>query len=60
MEGLNTSHLYHAARGDALRELTRLEEARSAYSTGLRLTKSAVEGALLRRKLEELSNTPQR
>ncbi|MBL7951668.1 MAG: sigma-70 family RNA polymerase sigma factor [Flavobacteriales bacterium] len=60
VEGLNTSHLYHAARGDALRELTRLEEARSAYSTGLRLTKSAVEGALLRRKLEELSNTPQR
>lgn len=53
---LDKSHLYHAARGDALRDLDRTEEARAAYDAALRFCKSTVENGLLRRKQEELDD----
>lgn len=50
LEGLQRSHLYHAARGDMLRESGRPEEARHAYATALKLARSPVEQGLLERK----------
>ena len=44
------SHLYHAARGDLLRELDRIDEARVAYALAATLTRSPAESELLRRK----------
>ena len=54
VEGLDKSHLYHAARGDALRALGRREEARTAYGFAISLCKSEVERDLLRRKQHEV------
>lgn len=50
------SHLYHAARGDLLRELKRNEESRAAYVLSALLTRSAAEATLLEKKLESLSS----
>lgn len=50
IEGLEKLHLYHAARGDLLRELGRSEEARAAYGNALKLVRSPVERELLERK----------
>lgn len=50
IEGLEKLHLYHAARGDLLRELGRSEEARTAYGNALKLVRSPVERELLERK----------
>lgn len=50
VEGLERSHLYHAARGDLLRELGRVDEARAAYANALKLARSPVEQGLLERK----------
>lgn len=54
VEGLDKSHLYHAARGDALRALGRSEEARTAYGAALSFCKSEVERDLLQRKQREM------
>lgn len=50
IEGLEKLHLYHAARGDLLRELGRGEDARTAYGNALTLVRSPVERELLERK----------
>lgn len=54
VEGLKKWHLYHAARGDLLRELERKEEARVAYDQAMGLTVSPAETALLRKRVSEL------
>lgn len=54
VEGLERSHLYQAARGDVLRDLSRMEEARAAYALAAQLTRSATERSLLQRKSEGL------
>ncbi|MGV3638359.1 MAG: RNA polymerase sigma factor [Flavobacteriales bacterium] len=54
VEGLERSHLFHAARGDLLRDAQRIAEARDAYAKALLYTRSAAERALLDRKIEEL------
>ncbi len=50
VDGLERSHLYHAARGDLLREIGRLDEARVAYAIALKLARSPQEQGLLERK----------
>lgn len=50
VKGLERSHLYHAARGDLLRELGRVDEARTAYANALKLARSPLEQGLLERK----------
>lgn len=54
VEGLERWHLYHAARGDLLRELGRVDEARAAYANALKLARSPVEQGLLERKRMDL------
>jgi RNA polymerase sigma factor (sigma-70 family) len=55
VRGLEGSHLYHAARGDLLRDLSRRDEAREAYALAATLTRSPAENALLRKKLDACS-----
>lgn len=50
VKGLEGSHLYHAARGDLLRDLSRRDEAREAYALAATLTRSPAETELLRKK----------
>ena len=52
---LNSYHLYHAARADLLRRLSRKEEAIAAYKTALSLTANAVERRYLHRRISELA-----
>lgn len=52
---LDRYHLYHAARADLLRRLSRQEEALVAYRTALSLTANAVERRFLRRRIAELT-----
>jgi RNA polymerase sigma-70 factor (ECF subfamily) len=52
---LESYHLYHAARADLLRRLSRRDEALAAYETALSLTANAVEKRYLGRRLSELS-----
>jgi RNA polymerase sigma-70 factor, ECF subfamily len=54
--GLNSYHLYHAARADILRRLGRSQESADAYRRALSLTANAVERRYLRRRLEELAS----
>ena len=54
VKGMEGSHLYHAARGDLLRDLSRKEEAMAAYQQAAQLSRSPAEAALLKRKLEAL------
>jgi RNA polymerase sigma-70 factor, ECF subfamily len=51
---LDSYHLYHAARADLLRRLSRNAEAIEAYRHALSLTANAVERRYLRRRLSEL------
>ncbi len=51
---LDSYHLYHAARADILRRLSRAQEATAAYRLALTLTANAVERRYLRRRLAEL------
>ena len=51
---LDSYHLYHAARADLLRRLSRKAEAIEAYRNALALTANAVERRYLRRRLSEL------
>lgn len=53
--GLEGSHLYHAARGDMLRDLSRRDEAREAYALAATLTRSPAETELLRKKRDACS-----
>jgi RNA polymerase sigma-70 factor (ECF subfamily) len=55
---LDSYHLYHAARADILRRLSRSQEAADAYRAALALTSNAVERRYLRRRLEGLAKTP--
>lgn len=52
---LDTYHLYHAARADLLRRMSRKEEATAAYRVALSLTANAVERRYLRRRIDELT-----
>ena len=48
---LDGYHLYHATRGDLLRDLGRPDEARTAHLRALALTENPAERSLLERKL---------
>ena len=54
--GLESYHLYHAARADLLRRTGRWNSARQAYEQALSLTSNAVERRYLRRRIAELHN----
>jgi len=54
LQALEHYHLAHVARADFLRRLGRLDEARTAYSTALTLTRNEGESAFLKRKIAEL------
>jgi RNA polymerase sigma-70 factor, ECF subfamily len=54
LAGLDTYHLYHAARADLLRRLGAPAEAATAYRRALALTANAVERAYLERRLAAL------
>ncbi len=51
---LDRYHLYHAARADLLRRLSRKQEAIAAYKIALSLTANAVERRYLKRRIGEL------
>lgn len=51
---LHSYHLFHAARADLLRRLSRNSEAAAAYRKALSLTANAVERRFLRRRIAEL------
>jgi RNA polymerase sigma-70 factor (ECF subfamily) len=51
---LNNYFLYHAARADLFRRLSRFEEAHLAYTRALELTKNEVEQKYLTRRLSEV------
>lgn len=51
IEELQPLPLYHAARGDFLRDLSRPDDAKQAYRQALSLARSPAETALLRKKL---------
>lgn len=51
---LRSYHLFHAARADLLRRLSRNSEAAAAYRKALSLTANAVERRFLRRRIAEL------
>jgi RNA polymerase sigma-70 factor (ECF subfamily) len=53
--GLDSYHLYHAARADLLRRLSRPEEALDAYNCALSLTTNDIERRYLRRRITELN-----
>ncbi len=53
---LDSYHLYHAARADLLRRLSRKQEALAAYRRALALTANAVERRYLRRRIAELDD----
>jgi RNA polymerase sigma factor (sigma-70 family) len=48
---LDGYHLYHASRGDLLKQVGRLEESRAAHRRALGLTANPAERSLLERKL---------
>jgi RNA polymerase sigma-70 factor, ECF subfamily len=54
-DALETYHLYHVARADALKRLGRTAEARAAYEAASALTHNAAEQTYLRTKLRELN-----
>ncbi|MCU1305795.1 MAG: polymerase subunit sigma-24 [Acidobacteriaceae bacterium] len=51
---LDSYHLYHAARADLLRRLSRREEALKAYNRARSLTANDIERRYLRRRIAEL------
>jgi RNA polymerase sigma-70 factor (ECF subfamily) len=50
---LNNYYLFHAARADLLRRLSRFHEARAAYERALSLTTNLIEQNYIRRRLDE-------
>jgi RNA polymerase sigma-70 factor, ECF subfamily len=53
---LESYHLYHAARADLLRRLSRNAEALACYQRALSLTANAVERRFLRRRIAEVAS----
>src|SRR5262245_44711675 len=53
---LHDYYLFHAARADLLRRLSRFQEAIAAYANALSLTTNSVERRYLRRRISELIN----
>ncbi len=56
---LDQYHLFHAARADLLRRLSRNAESSVAYRDALKLSANAVEQVYLRRRIAELGNAPE-
>ena len=54
--GLDSYHLYHAARADLLRRMGKHELALGAYDRALSLTSNAVERRYLRRRIAEMQS----
>jgi RNA polymerase sigma-70 factor, ECF subfamily len=54
-DGMDSYHLYHAARADILRRQGRAREATQAYRQALALTANAVERRYLTRRLAEVA-----
>jgi RNA polymerase sigma-70 factor (ECF subfamily) len=54
IEGLDEYHLLHSTRGDLLRRLGRVEEAKVAYSRALELAGNESERGFLERRLAEV------
>jgi RNA polymerase sigma-70 factor (ECF subfamily) len=54
---LEQYYLFHAARADLLRRLSRLQEAQAAYLSALALTTNQVEQQFIRRRLSEVTET---
>ncbi len=52
---LDSYRLYHAARADLLRRLTRNQEALETYERALRLTANAIERRYLQRRITEVA-----
>ena len=50
---LDNYYLYHAARADLLRRLSRANEAHAAYERALSLTTNLIEQSYIRRRLQE-------
>ena len=57
VDGLENAHLFHAARGDLLRDLSRKVEALTAYERAMDLVRSQAETELLQRKVMELGSS---
>jgi RNA polymerase sigma-70 factor (ECF subfamily) len=55
IDGLETYHLFHAARADLRRRLDRRDEAAAAYADALELVTSEPERRFLERRLAEVS-----
>ena len=55
-EGMDSYHLYHAARADILRRLGRARQSAEAYRQALALTANAVERRYLSRRLAEVES----
>ena len=55
---LESYYLYHAARADILRRMSRQEEAIQAYRRAIALTTNTVEQGYLRRRIVELTVNP--
>ncbi|HEX5889127.1 MAG TPA: RNA polymerase sigma factor [Pyrinomonadaceae bacterium] len=53
---LDNYYLFHAARADLLRRLSRLPEAQAAYERALSLTTNLIEQNYIRRRLDETSS----
>jgi len=56
--GLDHYYLFHAARADLLRRLSRSREAATAYTRAISLTTNQVEQQYLRKRLNEVTNVP--
>ncbi len=57
IEGLESFHLYHAARADLLRRLGRTGSAADAYRRALEFVTNVAEERFLRRRLREMCGT---
>ena len=57
---LDGYHLYHAARADLLRRMSRMADAAEAYRRAISLVTNALEKDYLQRRLSEVSQMPNR
>jgi RNA polymerase sigma-70 factor, ECF subfamily len=57
IEGLDGYHLYHSARADLLRRLSREEDSAAAYERALGLATNPVERRFLERRLAEVQDS---
>ena len=57
IEGLEGYHLYHSARADLLRRLSREEDSAAAYERALGLATNPVERRFLERRLAEVRDS---